>query len=93
MLCHLYLSMKFDESVEKMKLMTKMIDDFDFNPYNSIEFDEGYRSPVGIGRKSKILKWKNKKITKILDIKNIDGYIINKMTNFLENTFQILKTD
>ncbi len=49
-----------DESVEKNEINDeKMIDDFEFNQDNSIEFDEGYRSP-GWDRykKSKILKWK-----------------------------------
>ena len=49
-----------DDSVEKNEIdNNKNIDDFDFNQDNSIEFDEGYRSP-GWDRykKNKLLKWK-----------------------------------
>jgi len=49
-----------DESVEKNEMeIEKNVDDFDFNQDNSIEFDEGHRSP-GWDRykKNKILKWK-----------------------------------
>ena len=49
-----------DDSVEKNEMeIEKTIDDFEFNQDNSIEFDEGYRSP-GWDRykKNKTLKWK-----------------------------------
>ena len=49
-----------DESVEKNEMeIDKNVDDFDFNQDNSLEFDEGHRSP-GWDRykKNKILKWK-----------------------------------
>ena len=49
-----------NESVEKNEMeIEKNVDDFDFNQDNSIEFDEGHRSP-GWDRykKNKILKWK-----------------------------------
>ena len=48
-----------DESVEKNETGITETDDFDFNQDNTIEFDEGYRSP-GWDRykKNKILKWK-----------------------------------
>ena len=49
-----------DNSVEKNDVgIDKTIDDFEFNQDNSIEFDDGYRSP-GWDRfkKNKILKWK-----------------------------------
>ncbi len=49
-----------DDNVEKNEMeIEKTIDDFEFNQDNSIEFDEGYRSP-GWDRykKNKTLKWK-----------------------------------
>ena len=49
-----------DDSVEKNEIVIdKTIDDFEFNQDNSIEFDDGYRSP-GWDRykKNKMLKWK-----------------------------------
>ena len=49
-----------EDSVEKNEInIDKTIDDFEFNQDNSIEFDEGYRSP-GWDRykKNKVLKWK-----------------------------------
>ena len=49
-----------ENSVEKNEINDeKIIDDFDFNQDNSIEFDGEYRSP-GWDRykKNKILKWK-----------------------------------
>ena len=49
-----------EDSVERNEFDSgKIVDDFEFNQDNSIEFDEGYRSP-GWERykKNKILKWK-----------------------------------
>ena len=48
-----------DESVEKNEIGLSEKDDFEFNQDNSIEFEEGYRSP-GWDRfkKNKMLKWK-----------------------------------
>ncbi len=48
-----------DASVEKNEVDITKNDDFDFNQDNSIEFEDGYRSP-GWDRykKNKILKWK-----------------------------------
>ena len=48
-----------DESVEKNVTDISTNEDFEFNQDNSIEFDEGYRSP-GWDRykKNKVLKWK-----------------------------------
>ena len=48
-----------DSSVEKNEVDITKNDDFDFNQDNSIEFEDGYRSP-GWDRykKNKILKWK-----------------------------------
>ncbi len=49
-----------DSGVEKNDInLNKEIEDFDFNQDNSIEFDEGYRSP-GWDRykKNKMIKWK-----------------------------------
>ena len=49
-----------DDGVEKNELdIDRTVDDFEFNQDNSIEYDEGYRSP-GWSRykKNKVLKWK-----------------------------------
>jgi hypothetical protein len=49
-----------DSSIEKNEInFDKEIEDFEFNQDNSIEFNEGYRSP-GWDRykKNKIIKWK-----------------------------------
>jgi len=49
-----------EDSVEKNEInIEKTVEDFEFNQDNSIEFDEGYRSP-GWDRykKNKTLKWK-----------------------------------
>jgi len=49
-----------DDSVEKNEInIEKTVEDFEFNQDNSIEFDQGYRSP-GWDRykKNKTLKWK-----------------------------------
>ena len=42
-----------DESVEKNEIGLNNSDEFEFNQDNSIEFDEEYRSPDGIGIKKK----------------------------------------
>ena len=48
-----------ESSVEKNETNIVENDEFEFNQDNSIEFDEGYRSP-GWDRykKNKIIKWK-----------------------------------
>ena len=49
-----------EDGVEKNEVnFDKMVDDFEFNQDNSIEFNDEYRSP-GWNRykKNKILKWK-----------------------------------
>ncbi len=48
-----------DESIEKNEIGITENDDFEFNQDNSLDFDEGYRSP-GWDRykKNKVLKWK-----------------------------------
>ena len=48
-----------DDRVEKNEITSDINDDFEFNQDNSIEYDDGYRSP-GWDRykKNKMLKWK-----------------------------------
>ncbi len=47
-----------DNTIEKNEVFKKDEDDFDFNQDNSIEFDEGYRSPGWDRLKRKLVKWK-----------------------------------
>ena len=50
-----------EDSIQKNEIGGVESEDFEFNQDNSIEFEEGYRSPVGIDIKNKILNGKNKK--------------------------------
>ncbi len=47
-----------EESVEKNETSTFENDEFEFNQDNSIDFDEGYKSPGWDRYKKKMLKWK-----------------------------------
>ena len=73
-----------DSSVEKNEVDITKNDDFDFNQDNSIEFEDGYRSP-GWDRykKNKILKWKKiKKLRLLIKKEEIDGYLTPKNDEF-----------
>ena len=47
-----------DKNIEKNEIFKKDDEDFDFNQDNSIQFDEGYRSPGWDRLKKKLIKWK-----------------------------------
>ena len=47
-----------DKNIEKNEIFKKDGEDFDFNQDNSIQFDEGYRSPGWDRLKKKLIKWK-----------------------------------
>ena len=71
-----------ESSVEKNETNIVENDEFEFNQDNSIEFDEGYRSPV-IGTKNKIIKWKKiENLKRILSKSELDGYLIPKNDEF-----------
>ena len=55
-----------DKNIEKNEIFKKDDEDFDFDQDNSIQFDEGYRSPGWDRLKKKLIKWKNKEIKKII---------------------------
>ena len=78
-----------EESIEKNEYSTKERDEFDINQDTEIEFNEDYRSPGWERFKKKNDKMeKIKKLRKIISFFNIDGYIIQKMMNFLMNMYQ-----
>ena len=47
-----------DKNIEKNEIFKKDDEDFDFDQDNSIQFDEGYRSPGWDRLKKKLIKWK-----------------------------------
>ncbi len=47
-----------DKNIEKNEIFKKDDEDFEFNQDNSIQFDEGYRSPGWDRLKKKLIKWK-----------------------------------
>ena len=82
-----------EDSVEN-EISINDSNDFDFNQDNTIEFEEGQRSP-GWERYRKINKYngKNRKIKKKFEEEKIDGYLIPKMMNISVNLYQILMID